>query len=369
MSGLLLKNISKIYPGGQQAIRDFSLEISEREFLILAGPEGCGKSTLIRMIAGLEEITDGTLFIDGKDMTNAEPKDRNVAMLFKNSVLYPNLNVQDNLAFALRMGKIPQNEIDRRVEETARMLRFSEYLDKMPKELTTALVYRVLLGRALVKYPEILLLDRTMADLEPEVQEMMYEEFRNIHEKMEMTVIYATDNQEAARALGTRMVVMNDGAICQDDVPKKIYDAPESRFVAEFISEPSMNIFPAAVFGKEQVGLSFQEGKVILPEEKGKSLERAGYLGKEVLLGIRPCHIHLLEHGRKDGDGCVEAELMDVEQKGSGVLLKFRIGDTDCVSMGNQMPVCGIGGMMLLSIDADQIHIFDRETEKTILNP
>ena len=195
MSGLVLRNINKTFPGDQQAIRDFNLEVKDREFLILVGPTACGKSTLLRMIGGLEEITSGSLIIDGTDMTDADPKERNVAMLFKNSVLYPGMSVEDNLTFSLRMTKLPAAEIAKRVDETVGILKIDGILEKMPEELSAADTYRVLLGRALMRRPGILLLDRTIAEADPDVQELMRKEFANINRELGITVIYATDNQ------------------------------------------------------------------------------------------------------------------------------------------------------------------------------
>ena len=217
MSGLVLKNVNKIYPGGQQSVKDFSLEIRDREFLILVGPAGCGKSALLRMIGGLDEISSGSLFIDGKDMTDADPKDRNIAMLFKNSVLYPGMTVE---------------EIDRRIREISGYLKLSDILDKKPEELTGEETYRALLGRAMMRRPGILLLDSTIADLEESLQKVMRKEFKDIHKKMDMTVIYVTDNQETALALGTRMVVMNEGSICQDGTPEELVCGRSRRPVA-----------------------------------------------------------------------------------------------------------------------------------------
>ena len=227
MSGLVLKNVNKIYPGGQQSVKDFSLEIRDREFLILVGPAGVRKIRASpRMIGGLDEISSGSLFIDGKDMTDADPKDRNIAMLFKNSVLYPGMTVEDNLSFALRMGKMAQEEIDRRIREISGYLKLSDILDKKPEELTGEETYRALLGRAMMRRPGILLLDSTIADLEESLQKVMRKEFKDIHKKMDMTVIYVTDNQETALALGTRMVVMNEGSICQDGTPEELAAHP-----------------------------------------------------------------------------------------------------------------------------------------------
>ena len=279
MSGLVLKNINKTFPGDQQAIRDFNLEVKDREFLILVGPTACGKSTLLRMIGGLEEITSGSLMIDGMDMTDADPKERNVAMLFKNSVLYPGMSVEDNLTFSLRMAKMPVAEIERRVEETVGILDIKGILEKMPEELSAADTYRVLLGRALMRRPGILLLDRTIAEADPDVQELMRKEFANINRELGITVIYATDNQKTAMALGTRMIVMNEGEICQEDSAQNIYDHPESLFVAGFFGTPRMNLSIAKVMEENgNVVLKFASGKIQLPEKKGDRLKELDYV-------------------------------------------------------------------------------------------
>lgn len=288
MSGLLLKNINKIYPGGQQAIRDFSLEIQKREFLILAGPQGCGKSTLLRMIAGLEEITSGTLYIDGKDMTNAEPRERNIAMIFKNSVLYPEMTVAENLSFALRMAKMQQEEIEKRIAEISEIMELQEVLKKDSSKLTPEETYRVLVGRALMRHPRILLLDSTLADMDEELQKAARQELLNLHRKMDMTVIYVTDNQKTAMHLGSRMIVLNDGEICQDDTPENIVKHPVSSLAAGVTGYPRMEFFPAVVFEKDrQVGLELQNGKLLLSQERGKALLDGGYLKKEIMVGIR----------------------------------------------------------------------------------
>lgn len=288
MSGLLLKNINKIYPGGQQAIRDLDLEIQKREFLILAGPKGCGKSTLLRMIAGLEEITSGTLYIDGKDMTDAEPRERDIAMIFKNSILYPEMTVAENLAFALRMARMPEDEIERRVIEVSAIMSLEDILEKNPKELDPKQTYRVLIGRALMKHPRILLLDSTLADMDEELQKDARQELLDLHRKMDMTVVYVTDNQKTAMHLGTRMIVLNDGEVCQDDTPENIMKHPVSAFVAGVAGYPRMEFFPAVVFEKDgQVGLELQNGRFLLSPERGKELLDGGYLKKEILVGIR----------------------------------------------------------------------------------
>lgn len=367
MAGLVLKNVSKIFPGGQMAVKDFSLEIKEREFLILSGPTGCGKSTLLRMIAGLEEISSGYLLIDGKDMTDADPKDRNIAMVFKNSVLYPDMTVADNLSFALRMAKVIQGEIDRRIGEIAGFLHMEHILDKLPEELTREETYRVLLGRALMRRPGILLLDSTIAGLEESLQVVMRQEFLNVYKKMDMTVIYVTDNQETAMALGTRMIVMNDGEICQEGTPRELMEHPVSSFVAGVAGIPPMNFFAASVFTENgRTGLKNKSGKIFLPEKTARSLEDRGYSGKEILFGIRADGIHICEDRKTSGDGCFSVIFAANETRGSLKGVKLLAEETEVFCLSDQEYEQNPGDKMKVFLDPEKIYVFDKETEKTI---
>lgn len=368
MSGLLLKNVNKIYPGGRQAIRDFNLEIKDHELLVLSGPDGCGKSTLLRMIAGLEEITSGSLYIDGVDMTNAEPRERNVAMIFRNSVLYPHMTVLDNLTFALRMAKMGQEEIEKRVKETVAALNLGTILDKLPEELTTYQTYQVLMGRALVRRPKILLMDSTIADLDEELQEVIRQKFLNIHEKMNMTVIYVTENQKSAMAVGSRMIVMNDGEICQDDTPEKLMTQPKTSYVAGVVGYPPMNFFVANVYEENgSVGLGFKKGKVLIPQEKGKTLLEHGYLKKEVLAGVRADALRVVAGKKKGGEGELTCKVQGMEELYSRPMLRFVMEETSGICMADEMPAGGEGSTVVLALDAARIQIFDRETERTIV--
>ncbi len=362
MSSLVLKNINKTFPGDQQAIRDFNLEVKDREFLILVGPTACGKSTLLRMIGGLEEITSGSLMIDGMDMTDADPKERNVAMLFKNSVLYPGMSVEDNLTFSLRMAKMPAAEIERRVEETVGILNIKEILEKMPEELSAADTYRVLLGRALMRRPGILLLDRTIAEADPDVQELMRKEFANINRKLGITVIYATDNQKTAMALGTRMIVMNEGEICQEDSAQNIYDHPESLFVAGFFGTPRMDLSIARVLEENgNIVLKFASGKIRLSGAKAELLRKLGYVGKEVFTGVRPEKVA----PAKDGKGEITGDLLGSEEIEDTTYIRFRVGENEFLAKASdgEKPT---GKKMSFTISGDDVYLFDKETEKII---
>ncbi|MBE5972238.1 MAG: ABC transporter ATP-binding protein [Lachnoclostridium sp.] len=368
MSRLLFKNINKIYPGGQQAIKDFNLEIKDHELLVLSGPDGCGKSTLLRMIAGLEEITSGSLYMDGVDVTNAEPRERSVAMIFRNSVLYPHMTVRENLTFALRMAKVGQDEIEKRVKETAAELNLSPILDKLPEELTTYQTYQTLLGRALMRRPKVLLMDSTIADLDEEIQEVIRQKFLNIHEKMDMTVIYVTENQKSAMTLGSRMIVMSDGEICQDDTPENLFTHPKTSYVAGVVGYPPMNFFVASVYEQNgEVGLSFKKGKVLLPAEKGSVLLERAYLKKEVLIGMRADALSVVSGKKKGGEGELTCKIQGMEQLYSRPMLRFIMEETSGLCMTEEMPAGGEGSTVVLALDADKIQIFDRETDCTIV--
>lgn len=362
MSGLTLKNINKTFPGDQQAIRDFNLEVKDREFLILVGPTACGKSTLLRMIGGLEEITSGSLMIDGMDMTDADPKERNVAMLFKNSVLYPGMSVEDNLTFSLRMAKMPAAEIAKRVDETVGILKIDGILEKMPEELSAADTYRVLLGRALMRRPGILLLDRTIAEADPDVQELMRKEFANINRELGITVIYATDNQKTAMALGTRMIVMNEGEICQEDSAQNIYDHPESLFVAGFFGTPRMDLSIAKVLEENgNIILKFASGKIRLFGEKAEQLKKLDYVGKEVFTGVRPEKIV----PAKDGKGEITGEILGSEEIEDATYIRFRVGENEFLAKASDGEKPS-GKKMSFAISGDDVYLFDKETEKII---
>ena len=363
MSGLVLKNINKTFPGDQQAIRDFNLEVKDREFLILVGPTACGKSTWLRMIGGLEEITSGSLMIDGTDMTDADPKERNVAMLFKNSVLYPGMSVEDNLTFALRMAKLTPAEIEERIEEITGILNIGKILEKMPEELSAVDTYRVLLGRALMRRPGILLLDRTIAEADPAVQELMRKEFANINRELGITVIYATDNQKTAMALGTRMIVMNEGEICQEDSAQNIYDHPESLFVAGFFGTPRMNISIAKVMEEgERIALKFASGMIDLPEEKGKLLKDREYTGKEVFTGIRPEKVVPAKNGENRE---ITGDILGSEEIDGASYIRFGVGDGEFLAKAEGGENLS-GKKMAFHVSGEDVYLFDKETEKII---
>ena len=274
MASLSLKHIYKKYPGGVTAVSDFCLEIKDKEFLVLVGPSGCGKSTTLRMIAGLEEITEGELFIGDKLVNDVAPKDRDIAMVFQNYALYPHMSVFDNMAFGLKLRKTPKEEIKRRVEEAARILDITHLLDRKPKALSGGQKQRVALGRAIVRNPKVFLLDEPLSNLDAKLRASMRTELTKIHQRVGTTFVYVTHDQVEAMTMATRIVVMKDGVIQQVDTPQNLYDSPVNLFVAGFIGTPQMN-FVNATLNKEGNGLTltFGTSKVKLPDDKAKAPE------------------------------------------------------------------------------------------------
>ena len=250
MASLLLKNVTKKYPNGFVAVKEFNLEIKDKEFIIFVGPSGCGKSTTLRMIAGLEDISSGELYIDDKLVNDVEPKDRDIAMVFQNYALYPHMSVYDNMAFGLKLRKTPKDEIDQKVRNAARILDLEHLLDRKPKALSGGQRQRVAMGRAIVRSPKVFLMDEPLSNLDAKLRGQMRVEISKLHQRLETTIIYVTHDQTEAMTLGTRIVVMKDGVIQQVDSPQNLYDKPCNKFVAGFIGAPQMNMIDAAV-GKD----------------------------------------------------------------------------------------------------------------------
>lgn len=370
MSTVKLEHICKKYPNGFEAVKDFNLEIGDKEFIIFVGPSGCGKSTTLRMIAGLEEISGGDLYIDDKRMNDVEPKDRDIAMVFQNYALYPHMTVYDNMAFGLKIRKVSKEEIDKKVHEAARILDLEHLLDRKPKALSGGQRQRVAMGRAIVRNPKVFLMDEPLSNLDAKLRGQMRIEISKLHQKLGTTIIYVTHDQTEAMTLGTRIVVMKDGVIQQVDSPQNLYDKPCNKFVAGFIGAPQMNMIDAAV-GKDgsDVTLSFGGHTVALPEGKAKKLEEAGYVGKTVTLGIRPEDLHDEESFLSMSPKSVfDATIRVYEMLGSEVLLYFDIDDADFTAKVNPRTTARPGDTIQLALDLEKIHIFDKDTELVVLN-
>lgn len=370
MASLSLKNITKKYPNGFEAVKDFNLEIEDKEFIIFVGPSGCGKSTTLRMVAGLEDITSGELYIDGKLVNDVEPKDRDIAMVFQNYALYPHMTVYDNMAFGLKLRKTPKEEIDRLVQEAARILDLSHLLDRKPKALSGGQRQRVAMGRAIVRDPKVFLMDEPLSNLDAKLRGQMRIEISKLHQRLGTTIIYVTHDQTEAMTLGTRIVVMKDGVIQQVDTPQNLYDRPANKFVAGFIGAPQMNLLDSTVAKTEKgITLSFGGNTIVLPEEKGKKLEEGGYVGKEVVLGIRPEDLHDEEEVVKAAAGCtLEAPIRVYEMLGAEVFLYFDIEETSCTARVNPRTTARPGDTVTFALDMSKLHIFDKETEQVIMH-
>ena len=370
MASLSLTNVCKVYPNGFEAVKDFSLEVEDQEFIIFVGPSGCGKSTTLRMIAGLEEISSGELKIDGRVVNDVEPKDRDIAMVFQNYALYPHMTVFDNMAFGLKLRKVPKDEIKKKVEEAAKILDLEKLLDRKPKALSGGQRQRVAMGRAIVRNPNVFLMYEPLSNLDAKLRVQMRSEIASLHNRLKATIIYVTHDQTEAMTLGTRIVVLKDGVIMQVDSPQKLYNEPNNLFVAGFIGSPQMNFIDAVckVEG-ERVTLNFEKTSVVLPPAKAKKLIDGGYNGKTVVMGIRPedigdSQIEIEAHK----DAVFETDVTGYELLGSEVLLYFNVAGTAMTAKVDSRTTARMGDHITLAIDPEKIHCFDKETELTITN-
>ncbi len=370
MASVKLKNVYKRYEGGVTAVSDFNLDIEDKEFIILVGPSGCGKTTTLRMVAGLEEISEGEVYIDDRLVNDVQPKDRDIAMVFQNYALYPHMTVFDNMAFGLKLRKTPKDEIKKRVHEAAKILEIEHLLDRKPKALSGGQRQRVALGRAIVRDPKVFLMDEPLSNLDAKLRVQMRLEITKLHQRLNTTFIYVTHDQTEALTMGTRIVVMKDGFIQQVDTPTSLYDKPVNMFVAGFIGSPQMNFINVVIDKRgEDYFLKFGQNEIKLPEGKAKKIEGTDYVGKEVVMGIRPECMH-----DEDAfiasmpDAVVTANVEVVEMLGSETLLHMFIGDVSCTARVDPRTKTRTGDTIKIAIDTNRIHLFDKDTEKTIVN-
>ena len=370
MASLSLKNVCKVYPNGFEAVKDFNLEIADKEFIIFVGPSGCGKSTTLRMIAGLEDISSGELKIGDRVVNDVEPKDRDIAMVFQNYALYPHMSVYDNMAFGLKLRKVPKAEIDKMVKEAAKILDLTPLLDRKPKALSGGQRQRVAMGRAIVRNPKVFLMDEPLSNLDAKLRGQMRIEISKLHQRLQATIIYVTHDQTEAMTLGTRIVVMKDGVVQQVDSPQNLYDKPCNKFVAGFIGAPQMNLIDAAVAKNgSDITLSFGGNTIALPADKAKKLESAGYVGKTVTLGIRPEDLHDEEAWlTASPKSVIEATIRVYELLGAEVYLYFDIEDANFTARVNPRTTARVGSTVKLALDMSKIHVFDKDTELVIVN-
>ena len=365
MAGLSLKNISKTYSNGYEAVKNFNLEIEDQEFIIFVGPSGCGKSTTLRMIAGLEEITSGELLIDGKQMNDVEPKDRDIAMVFQSYALYPHKTVYENMAFGLRMKKMPKAEIDRKVREAARILNLEELLDRKPKALSGGQRQRVAMGRAIVRNPKVFLMDEPLSNLDAKLRVQMRTEIAKLHQRLGATIIYVTHDQTEAMTLGTRIVVMKDGVIQQIDSPQAIYNSPCNLFVAGFIGSPQMNFIDVRCEkDKESIYLNLNGTKLSLPKERAQMLWGKGYVGKTVVLGISPEDV---SDKNMTGAAVVRGKISVYELLGAEAYLYFELGGEQMIARVDADTSAKEGSEIDFYLNMGKVHLFDKETEVAIM--
>lgn len=375
MSEIALRNVCKQFDSEHYGVKDFNLDIHDKEFVIFVGPSGCGKSTTLRIIAGLEEITDGELWIDGEFSNYLEPKERGMSMVFQNYALYPNMTVYGNMAYALKIRKLPKDEIDRKVHEVAKILEIEQLLDRKPAALSGGQKQRVAIGSAIIRKPKAFLMDEPLSNLDAKLRAQMRVELVKLHKQLDTTIIYVTHDQTEAMTLGTKIVVMKDGLIQQVGAPQNIYDNPVNLFVAGFLGSPSMNFFRCTVKAEEnnRTALFLDDAKTVkkvyLDGTRGKQIAYR-YNGRHVILGIRPEDIYELAEAKKLG---IENESVDVDEPvvnremlGAEVILYFdEQGKTLAVRLSpeNQTQV---GEKVSLYFDMEKAHVFDPETEENI---
>ena len=375
MSEIALRNVCKQFDSEHYGVKDFNLDIHDKEFVIFVGPSGCGKSTTLRIIAGLEEITDGELWIDGELSNYLEPKERGMSMVFQNYALYPNMTVYGNMAYALKIRKLPKDENDRKVHEVAKILEIDQLLDRRPAALSGGQKQRVAIGSAIIRKPKAFLMDEPLSNLDAKLRAQMRVELVKLHKQLDTTIIYVTHDQTEAMTLGTKIVVMKDGLIQQVGAPQSIYDNPVNLFVAGFLGSPSMNFFRCTVKAEEnnRTALLLDDAKnvkkVYLDGTRGKQIADR-YNGRHVILGIRPEDIYEFDEAKKLG---IENESVDVDEPvvnremlGAEVILYFdEQGKTLAVRLSpeNQTQV---GEKVSLYFDMEKAHVFDPETEENI---
>ncbi len=380
MSSISLRNVTKIYNGGVQAVTDFNLDVDDKEFIVFVGPSGCGKSTTLRMIAGLEEISGGDLYIGDKRMNDVHPKDRDIAMVFQNYALYPHMTVFENMGFGLKLRKVPKDEIKRRVEEAARILDISHLLERKPAALSGGQRQRVALGRAIVREPRAFLLDEPLSNLDAKLRTQMRIEISKLHRKLGTTFIYVTHDQTEAMTMGDRIVVMKDGVIQQIASPQVLYDAPVNKFVAGFIGAPQMNFFEGTVIkdgsdfyieirSEATEDTASVATKIKLPASKNEGGRLEAYDGKEITLGIRPeCIYDDARYIADHQDGIIQANVEVVEPMGAEKYLYLDFLGHDLVSRVNPDSKSEVGEVVTVALDVNKLHIFDKDTEKTVTN-
>lgn len=363
MAGLNLVHVKKRYDNHDYTVKDFHLEVQDKEFLVFLGASGCGKSTTLRMIAGLEEITEGDLFIGDRKVNDLAPKDRDIAMVFQNYALYPHMNVYQNMAYGLKLRKFSKEEIDKRVQEAAKILSLENLLDRKPKALSGGQRQRVAIGRAIVREPQVFLMDEPLSNLDTKLRVQMRSELIKLHKRLEATFVYVTHDQTEAMTMADRIVVMHDGIIQQVATPQEIYSFPANKYVAGFIGSPSMNFFQGEL-KEENKSVYFvnEELRMMIPEEKGKMLIKNGYKDKEVIFGVRPEDIS----DESDSNQTITGVIDVMENMGSEAYLYVQVNNSSYVAQVKADSKYQFGQTITLSINMNKAHFFDPQTEIAI---
>jgi multiple sugar transport system ATP-binding protein len=352
--------------GDFAAVRDLTIDIEDKEFVVFVGPSGCGKSTSLRMLAGLEEISEGEILIGDRVVNDVPPKDRDIAMVFQSYALYPHMSVYDNMAFGLKLRKTPKAEIERRVNEAADILELGELLDRKPKALSGGQRQRVAVGRAIVREPAVFLMDEPLSNLDAKLRVSARASISKLHKRLETTFIYVTHDQVEAMTMGDRIMVIQDGVLQQLDSPRTLYNLPNNVFVAGFIGSPSMNFFDSTLVGEEG-NLFVDTGDFRIPVPESRKSAFVDYDGKEVVLGIRPEHIHSAEFAPPSIDAApITANVEVVELLGHELHLFLNSGSNSCVSIVDTRMAPTVGNDVDLVVDAEQMHLFDPDTELAI---
>ncbi|NOX96874.1 MAG: sn-glycerol-3-phosphate ABC transporter ATP-binding protein UgpC [Nitrospirae bacterium] len=367
MSKVVLKNVKKVFSGDILAVNDANIEIADKEFMVLVGPSGCGKSTTLRMLAGLEEITEGEIYIGDRLVNDIPPKDRDIAMVFQNYALYPHMNVYNNMAFGLRLRKFPREEIDRRVRYAAEILGINELLDRKPRALSGGQRQRVAVGRAIVRKPKVFLFDEPLSNLDAKMRVQMRAEISKLHARLQATMIYVTHDQTEAMTMGDRIVVMKDGFLLQIADPLSLYEKPANKFVAGFIGTPPMNFMEGRLIKKDE-GLYFNEGRSEVKVIEDMIPKLTPYLKKKIIFGIRPEDIHdKLFVGEAAPENTIVATVEVVEPMGAENLLYLTTGNHSFIARVEAHSQASVNEDLELVLNMSKAHFFDKETEEVII--
>jgi multiple sugar transport system ATP-binding protein len=359
MAKVTLRNVTKRF-GKVIAVKDFNLEIAHGEFVVFVGPSGCGKTTTLRMIAGLEDIEEGEIHIGERLVNDLPPKDRNIAMVFQNYALYPHMNVYRNMAFGLKLRKVPKDEIDQRVRKAAKILGLEDLLERKPKQLSGGQMQRVAVGRAIVRNPDVFLFDEPLSNLDAKLRIQMRNEIAKLHHQLDTTMVYVTHDQVEAMTMGDRIVIMKDGLVQQMGSPLEVYEHPLNLFVAGFIGSPTMNFLDGVlVTTKSGLGFKTHEGLFAIPASKEGKVRAAE--GRAAVLGIRPDHVLLVQEAQPQSDA-IQAKVEVVETLGSETLVSGTAGEISIMAKVMGVPSVRFGDRVLFRMDMSKAHVFDRES-------